>query len=166
MTSQSAIDALLIEGISYKQRPIAIHGRDPFANRGPATKITITGFRMKGSDSQLLDYLKPLIIGAELEIDKERYTAVNCYGPANRQERPSFLDSLNNVISNLYQNNLIICGDFNMVQNNSLDTIFFFFFNNDKILYFHFLHPPDVSKNRNIVKNQSWSAQKRLLILL
>ena len=65
----------------------------------------------------------PRIIGVELEIDKEKYTVVNCYGPANRQERPFFFDSLNNVISNLFQNNLIICGDFNMVQNNSLDII-------------------------------------------
>ena len=58
-----------------------------------------------------------------MEIDKEQYTVVNCYGPANRQERRSFLDSLNSVISNLYQNNLIVCGDFNMVQNNSLSII-------------------------------------------
>ena len=65
----------------------------------------------------------PRIIGVELEIDKKQYTMVNCYGPANRQERPSFLDSLNSVISKLYQNNLILCGDFNMVQNNSLGII-------------------------------------------
>ena len=63
------------------------------------------------------------IIVVELEIDKEQYTEVNCYGPANRQERPSFLDSLSSVISNQNQNNLITCRDFNMVQNNSLDII-------------------------------------------
>ena len=28
----------------------------------------------------------PRIIGIELEIDKEQYTVVNCYGPANRQD--------------------------------------------------------------------------------
>ena len=33
---------------------------------------------------------RPRIIGVELEIDKEQYTVVNCYGPANRQERLSF----------------------------------------------------------------------------
>ena len=65
----------------------------------------------------------PRIIEVELEIDKEQYTVVNCNGPANRLERPSFLDSLNSVISKLYQNNLIVCGDSNMVQNNSLDLI-------------------------------------------
>ena len=66
----------------------------------------------------------PRIIGVELETDREQYTVVNCYGPANRQETNCFfLDGLNGVISNMYQNKLIVCGDFKMVQNNSLGII-------------------------------------------
>ena len=59
-----------------------------------------------------------------METDREQYTVVKCYGPANRQERiVFFLDGLNSVISNMYQNKLIVCGGFKMVQNNSLGII-------------------------------------------
>ena len=60
------------------------------------------------------------IKGVELEIDKEQYTVVNCY-VQQIDKSDLFLDSFNKVISNLFHNNLIICRDFKMVQNNSLD---------------------------------------------
>ena len=43
LESQSAKDALIIDVISYKQRTVTIHAMDPFASRGPSTKITISG---------------------------------------------------------------------------------------------------------------------------
>ena len=42
LKSQSAKDALIIEGISNKQRTVTIHARDPVASRGPSKKITIS----------------------------------------------------------------------------------------------------------------------------
>ena len=33
LKSQSAKDALIIEGISYQQRTVMIHARDPFSNK-------------------------------------------------------------------------------------------------------------------------------------
>ena len=57
LKSQSAKDALIIEGISYQQRMVTIHARDPFASRGPSTKITISGLRINSSDSEILDYV-------------------------------------------------------------------------------------------------------------
>ena len=47
-----------IEGISNRQRAVAIYGRDPFSDRGPATRITISEVRMDPDDSEILAYLK------------------------------------------------------------------------------------------------------------
>ena len=48
---------------------------------------------------------------------------MNCYGPAKAEERDSFLEELNEIITNLDGNNLIVCNDFNMIYNNNLDNI-------------------------------------------
>ena len=51
------------------------------------------------------------------------YTVLNCYGPAKEEERDAVLEELNEIITNLDRNNLIVCGDFNMIYNNDLDNI-------------------------------------------
>ena len=57
LTSQFLIDALIIEVICFiKPRMIAVHGRDPSANRGPATMVTITVSPINSSDTEILAY--------------------------------------------------------------------------------------------------------------
>ena len=38
LKSQSAKDALIVEGISYPQRTVTIHARDPFCQQGTVNK--------------------------------------------------------------------------------------------------------------------------------
>ena len=73
LKSQSAKDALIIEGISYQQRTVTIHARDPFASRGPSTKFTISGLRINSSDSEILDYLKTVGVNFRSNIIDECY---------------------------------------------------------------------------------------------
>ena len=73
LKSQSAKDALIIEGISYQQRMVTIHARDPFASRGPSTKITISGLRINSSFSEILDYLKTVGVNFRSNIIDECY---------------------------------------------------------------------------------------------
>ena len=68
LKSQSAKDALIIEGISYKQRAVTVHARDPFASRGPSTKITISRLRINSSNSEILDYLKTVGVNIRTNI--------------------------------------------------------------------------------------------------
>ena len=73
LKSQSAKDALIIEGISYKQRTVMIHARDTFASREPSTKITISGLRINSSNSEILDYLKTVEVNFRSNIIDECY---------------------------------------------------------------------------------------------
>ena len=73
LKSQSAKGALIIEGVSYQQRTVTIHARDPFASRGPSTKITISGLRINSSDLEILDYLKTVGVNFRSNIIDECY---------------------------------------------------------------------------------------------
>ena len=73
LKSQSAKDALIIDGISCKQRTVTAHVRDPFASRGPPTKITISGLRINSTDSEILDYLKTVGVNFRSNIIDECY---------------------------------------------------------------------------------------------
>ena len=51
------------------------------------------------------------------------YNILNCSGPAIQQQRQMFLEEPTDIINKLDQNNLIVCGDFNMVLHNVKDII-------------------------------------------
>ena len=51
------------------------------------------------------------------------YTVLNCYGPARAVEREGFLEDLKKIINARALNNLIVCGDFNMIYDNEMDII-------------------------------------------
>ena len=46
-----------------------------------------------------------------------------CYGPARAVEREGFLEDLKKIINARALNNLIVCGDFNMIYDNEMDII-------------------------------------------
>ena len=61
----------------------------------------------------------------EIRFDKQgkTYNILNYYGPAIQQQRQMFLEELTDIINKVDQNNLIVCGDFNMVLHNVKDII-------------------------------------------
>ena len=56
----------------------------------------------------------------DLSVEDHRFTLVNLYGP--NQDNPSFFfENVINIAETLGDNNLIICRDFNAVQDTKLD---------------------------------------------
>ena len=55
----------------------------------------------------------------DLTIDNRRITLVSLYAP--NQDTPSFFTNIMSIVDNYNNEDLIICGDFNLVQNTELD---------------------------------------------
>ena len=67
---------------------------------------------------------------ADISVEQNRFTLVNLYGP--NQDTPSFFDTILNKVTTIGNTNLIICGDFNTVQNAQLDYFNYKHINNKK----------------------------------
>ena len=62
-------------------------------------------------------------VGLRFSLEDQLYTVLNCYGPARAVEREGFLEDLKEIINARTLNNLIVCGDFNMINDNKMDII-------------------------------------------
>ena len=60
------------------------------------------------------------ILAVEINIEKVRFTLINIYGP--NTDQPEFFDLIKEWIIEFENENFVICGDFNLVQNPTLDT--------------------------------------------
>lgn len=58
-------------------------------------------------------------LALDLEIENNRLTLITVYG--QNQDTPSFYDKIKDTINEFNNNNYIICGDFILVLNPSLD---------------------------------------------
>ena len=56
----------------------------------------------------------------DLELEGKRFTLVNIYGP--NEDSPGFFLKIQEIIEDYDNEHVIICGDFNLVQNQELDT--------------------------------------------
>ena len=56
----------------------------------------------------------------DIEVESQRLSLVNIYGP--NDDTPEFYQNMYDVIEEFANENIIICGDFNLVQNQDLDT--------------------------------------------
>ena len=68
-----------------------------------------------------LRYLVTDVLVKKLSLEDQFYTVLNCYGPARAVEREGFLEDLTEIINARELNNLIVCGDFNMIYDNEMD---------------------------------------------
>ena len=55
-----------------------------------------------------------------MNIECNRITLINMYGPNN--DSPSFYENLNTIIDEFNNDNITVCGDFNIVLNPELDS--------------------------------------------
>ena len=56
---------------------------------------------------------------ADISVEQNRYTLVNLYGP--NQDTPNLFDTIINTASTIGNASLIICGDFNTIQDEKID---------------------------------------------
>ena len=75
----------------------------------------------------------------DIEIEGQRFSLVNIYGP--NEDSPEFYQNIYDVLDEIGNENIIICGDFNLVQNQNLDTYNYVNINNprakNKVLEIH-----------------------------
>ncbi|MCG7878665.1 MAG: reverse transcriptase domain-containing protein [Candidatus Thiodiazotropha endolucinida] len=64
----------------------------------------------------------------DLEIEGKRFTLANIYGP--NDDSPNFFLKVQDIIEEYDNDHVIICGDFNLVQNQDLDTVNYINVNN------------------------------------
>ena len=87
-----------------------------FGNRSKSQIILVNrNFHGKGIEFIILN---ERCVCLTFSLEDHLYTVLNCYGPAKAEERDAFLEELNEIITNLDGNNLIVSGDFNMIYNN------------------------------------------------
>ena len=56
----------------------------------------------------------------DVELNKRRYTIITLYGP--NTDKPDFYEGIKNVITGYENSSIIICGNWNLVQNFNIDT--------------------------------------------
>ena len=69
-------------------------------------------------------------VALSVAINDTLYTIMNIYGP--NVDNPSFFDSIENIIKNFENDKIIVCGDWNLVQNPKTDTFNYKNVNNPK----------------------------------
>lgn len=69
-------------------------------------------------------------IVVNLEIEQKQITLVNIYGP--NEDSPNFYSKIEDIIEEFENDTCIICGDFNLVQNQELDTYNYIHVNNPR----------------------------------
>ena len=67
---------------------------------------------------------------SDLTVEENRFTLINLYGP--NKDNPTFFENIINVADRIGNASLIICGDFNTVQNEKLDYFNYKTINNKK----------------------------------
>ena len=55
---------------------------------------------------------------ADISVEQNRFTLMNLYGP--NQDTPNFFDTIINTANTIGNASLIICGDFNTIQDKKL----------------------------------------------
>ena len=60
------------------------------------------------------------LLAIDIEIEHKKITLINLYGPNN--DSPEFFNKVSDIIENFNNQTVIIAGDYNLVQNQSLDT--------------------------------------------
>ena len=66
----------------------------------------------------------------DIEIEGQKFSLVNIYGP--NDDSPEFYQNMYDVLEEIGNENIIICGDFNLVQNQNLDTYNYVNINNPR----------------------------------
>ena len=69
-------------------------------------------------------------VALDISINNVRVTLVTIYGP--NEDKPTFYDGIKRVVENLDNPHCILCGDWNLVQDQTLDTFNYFHVNNPK----------------------------------
>ena len=67
--------------------------------------------------------IKDRILGLKISINEVVYFVFNIYAPNSKNENMAFIDELYSVFNFTDSDNIIFCGDFNIVHNNNLDII-------------------------------------------
>ena len=67
--------------------------------------------------------MKDRILGIKISLNDVIYYVFNIYAPNNKSDIKAFIDELYSVVNITDSDNIIICGDFNIVQDNDLDII-------------------------------------------
>ena len=67
---------------------------------------------------------------SDLTVEENRFTLINLYGP--NKDTPNFFDNIINIAERIGNATLILCGDFNTVQNEKLDYFNYKTINNKK----------------------------------
>ena len=88
--------------------------------------LTLFNKKTVDENSKVL-FLSNRILISSITINEVDFFIVNIYGPCISNEKIDFLETLEREIKNIYNHssteNIIVCGDFNMVINNNLDII-------------------------------------------
>ena len=84
--------------------------------------IILTNSEISIDDIELI-VKKERIMGLTFKINNIEMTIFNIYAPNEKQQRLKFFEDLNRITSSIDKANLIVCGDFNTVVDNSLDII-------------------------------------------
>lgn len=70
------------------------------------------------------------LLGVEIQLEDKKITLITLYGPNN--DTPTFYDNVTELIENFDNQQVIITGDFNLVQDQELDTYNYRNVNNPK----------------------------------
>ena len=71
------------------------------------------------------------ILGFDIENEGKKITLINIYGPNN--DTPLFYNKVSETIEYFNNQSIILIGDYNLVQNQSLDTYNYVGINNPKV---------------------------------
>ena len=70
-----------------------------------------------------ISHTSPRIIGIIIELSNVKVHILNIYGPNEKKEKIAFIDEMYNVVRSNEVEDLVICGDFNIVFDNNVDII-------------------------------------------
>ena len=93
----------------------------PFSNQNKGQIIAINK-TFPGKDFAF-EIFSDRCVGLRFSLEDQFHTVLNYYGPARAVEREGFLEDLKEIINARALNNLIVCGDFNMIYDNEIDII-------------------------------------------
>ena len=78
----------------------------------------------KGLQEQVTSFIKkPRVLGVRIDTDHDPLFVLNVYAPSITREKQQFIKSLQKEISDIKQESILVCGDFNCVFDNTMDII-------------------------------------------
>ena len=86
-------------------------------------QIILINKNTKLEDSLEIFFKTDRLLGIHIIINEVKYSIINVYGPNKKDEKNKFINSLYAAFNSTHPENLIICGDFNIVVDNCLDII-------------------------------------------